>query len=492
MSRRVLPALGIVALLAGVAIARPGGGDTFSGGGGHGGSGGGDGGGGAVIFELIFHLIRLVIYVPELGIPILIIVVGWLIFSGLKQAKNKDWDSGPPVTLKHSVSLDPLRRADPEFSQVVFEDFAFRLFSAANRVRHTHEGLLTVAPYVSPASRQQLLMRAPGQEVLSVVVGAMRPFRVDLPPSATDEAGRPHRVRIAIEFEANVTTAQATYYTVENWSFARDATRFSKPPGRARIFACPNCGAPWQANATGTQQCASCGQVVDNGRFDWTVDSIVLLSSDERPPTVTEDVPERGTDLPTYRAPDVDARWHELQADDPTITEKNLVARLNLIYRELNTAWSNNELKPVRGLVSDGLFDYLQYWVDTFKKQTLRNQLSDMGITHTLVAKVVRDKWYDAVTIRLWAQGKDYVLNTDTGRIVRGSKSAVRKYSEYWTLIRARGKTGAPKAEPVCGNCGAPLKITMAGECEFCSAHVTAGEFDWVLSKIEQDDTYRG
>jgi hypothetical protein len=32
----------------------------------------------------------------------------------------------------------------------------------------------------------------------------------------------------------------------------------------------------------------------------------------------------------------------------------------------------------------------------------------------------------------------------------------------------------------------------MAGACEHCGAHVTAGEFDWVLSKIEQDDTYRG
>ena len=36
------------------------------------------------------------------------------------------------------------------------------------------------------------------------------------------------------------------------------------------------------------------------------------------------------------------------------------------------------------------------------------------------------------------------------------------------------------------------LKISMAGSCEYCQAHVTAGEFDWVLSKIEQDDTYRG
>ena len=32
----------------------------------------------------------------------------------------------------------------------------------------------------------------------------------------------------------------------------------------------------------------------------------------------------------------------------------------------------------------------------------------------------------------------------------------------------------------------------MAGHCEHCGADVTSGEFDWVLSKIEQDDAYTG
>ena len=30
--------------------------------------------------------------------------------------------------------------------------------------------------------------------------------------------------------------------------------------------------------------------------------------------------------------------------------------------------------------------------------------------------------------------------------------------------------------------------INQAGSCDYCDAHVTAGEFDWVLSRIEQDE----
>ena len=33
---------------------------------------------------------------------------------------------------------------------------------------------------------------------------------------------------------------------------------------------------------------------------------------------------------------------------------------------------------------------------------------------------------------------------------------------------------------------------TMAGLCEYCHGKITNGDFDWVLSRIEQDESYRG
>ena len=107
-------------------------------------------------------------------------------------------------------------------------------------------------------------------------------------------------------------------------------------------------------------------------------------------------------------------------------------------------------------------------------------------------AKLVRDKQFDALTIRIWGTGKDYVIKTADGSHVRGSKHRERKYSEYWTLIRSAARKGPPKADGACSNCGAPLTVTAAGACGHCGTHVTSGEFDWVLSKIEQDDSYRG
>ena len=471
----------VLAVLVGEAIARPGGGDSYSGGGGHGGGGGN--GDGFAILELLYWLVRLAIEVPQIGVPLIILVVGYLIYQKYKQHQNKDWDSGPPVALERAVRVQP-DALDPAFSHVLFEDFVFRLVSTAHRARHAEAALATVAPYVSQAAREALASREPvGAPVESVVVGALRTVGIDHADG---------RVRIAVELELNVTTAAHTYYSVETWTFGRLEGRESKPPGATRGFPCPNCGAPWQAPSTGTQQCASCGEVVDNGRFDWTVEHVALRSIDERPPTLTEEVPERGTDLPTYRQPGAERALLALEADDPAITDALLLERLAMIYDQLNHAWSAGDLRPIRGLVSAGLYDYLSYWVEAYRRQGLRNKLENMRITHREIAKVTRDRYYDAITVRIWGTGKDTVVRADSGEHVRGARLRERKYSEYWTMIRSASRKGPPVTQPVCSNCGAPLQITMAGVCEYCGAYLVAGEFDWVLSKVEQDDSYRG
>lgn len=496
MTRRTT--LAVIALLvlitAAIAEARPGGGGGFSGGGGHSsGGGGGDGGDIGAIFELLFQLIRLCIYYPQIGFPLVAIIVGFLIYSSYKKHRDKDWDSGPPIQLKRAVSLDPVRTIDPDFSPVLFDDFCFRLYATCHEARHDDHQLDGLAPYVSERARDQLRTRAPRAPVTGVIVGAIRPWSVHLP---SDPGVDGALVSVGIELETNYTVQagdQRTTYAIERWTLARAAHARTRPPDRTKIFPCPNCGAPWQTSAAhGVQRCASCEQVVDNGRFDWQVTAVEVVHTKLQPPTLTDEVMERGTDLPTYRAPDADARWSELIVADPQLTQPGLLARLDVIYRELYAAWDRNELATARPYLSDGLADYLTYWIDAYKQQGLRNRLVDMRVTNAELAKVTRDRWYDAVTIRLWGTGKDFVVRHRDGHLIRGSKRSDRPYSEYWTLIRSAGRKGAPRVDRACGNCGAPAVVGMSGACTHCGAHVTGGEFDWVLSKIEQDDTYRG
>jgi uncharacterized Zn finger protein (UPF0148 family) len=504
----LLAAASLVALFALLlpmdASARPGGGDSYSGGGSSSSSssssssgGGGDGGFLWLIAELWF---RFVFRHPVIGIPLtIVLLIAFVRWNRSKQAQ-KSWDSsaGPraaPIPRAAAPDLDAIRSLDPEFSVVLFEDFAYALYAKAHQARQDPPALAALAPYLEERVRGELAARPPQTPVSHVVVGAMRAVQVALPgpPSAAaaDTAGLVPRVVVGLEFEANLTYGPtAAQYVVERWRLVRNAAVLSKPPGLATSFHCPNCGAPSTPN--GGDRCEYCGQVVGSGRFDWTVEAIDVERAESRPPALGGTTAEVGTDWPTIHHPAVAARRADLLRDDPATTDEAIAARLQLIYGELNAAWTNLDLAPVRPYVSDGLFGYLQYWIDAYRRQGLRNVLEGMRITRTELAKVVRDRHFDSLTLRVWGSGRDSTVRQADGARVGGNPRADRAYSEYWTLIRGAAVRGAPRTDKSCPNCGAPLAVNMAGRCTHCDARITSGDFDWVLSKIEQDDSYAG
>jgi DNA-directed RNA polymerase subunit RPC12/RpoP len=481
-----------------LADARPGGGQGYSGGG-SGGSGGG-GGDGGLIFLLIRLLIWLIFSHPLIGIPLtIVLVIGFIRWNKNAQVGRQSWDSAPsrppaPPPLRPAQDLEAIRSLDPDFSIVLFDDFVYSLYAKAHQSRSNRRDLDALAPYLSEAVRNNLEQRRPaGTPVTAVIVGALRVLDVALPGPLSGPTPDP-RVRVSLDIESNLTLGAAgserTQYVEERWRLVRGADVRTRPPQQVQSFHCPNCGAPFET--TGGDRCQYCGEVVSGGRFDWTVESIDAVRAEARPPALTGTVEEVGTDWPTIFHPELPARRAELLRDDPTATDEALAARIRLIYDDLNQAWTGLDLKPVRPYVSDGLFDYLQYWVAAYPSQGLRNVLEGMRLTELTLTKIVRDRWYDALTFRIWGSGRDSTVRVATGEVVGGDPKHDRAYSEYWTLIRGSGVRGAPRADKTCPNCGAPLDTNMAGECAHCGAKITSGDFDWVLSQIEQDDSYTG
>jgi hypothetical protein len=131
------------------------------------------------------------------------------------------------------------------------------------------------------------------------------------------------------------------------------------------------------------------------------------------------------------------------------------------------------------------------YWIDLYIASRCRNVTENARILRIDLANVTSDKHYDAITVRMFATSIDYTVGDD-GKLLSGSRSRTRTYSEYWTWIRGTARRGPSRGDVSCPNCGAALRIGMAGTCEYCRVKVTAGEFDWVLSRIEQDDSYTG
>jgi DNA-directed RNA polymerase subunit RPC12/RpoP len=496
----------------GEAAARPGGGHTYSGGRSSGGgfSGGGGGyhsGGGSGGGDLLGILLFLVWDIPYVGVPLVLALIGGAIYYyAVKRPMPGDsWNStggqipspavGPAGASTQQVDLSPLRSRDPNFSRVLLEDFLYGLYSRAQQARaQGGKEISLLAPYLSAAARESLVKRGnrTPDNVDGVVVGSMKVVSL--------RGLQSEYVRLAVDFEANYTefhdAGSLDFYVWERWQLSRKQGAQSRPPDKIHSFHCPGCGAPVEGSrgnqGSQDERCAYCGSVFGSGEFDWFVDAVHVMKEEQRGPRLTGEVAERGTDLPTIKQPELAEHLAALQEKDPEFAFEALKERVQLIFDEIGQAWSSLQWERARPFLTDRLYMAQLYWIKAYRNQGLQNKLDNAKITNLEMVKITQDPFFDSITFRIWASGLDYTIEQATGKVVAGNKARPRPYSEYWTLIRSVDAHGAAQVEKNCPNCGAPLQINQSGYCEYCSSKITGGAFDWVLSRIEQDDSYSG
>ena len=179
------------------------------------------------------------------------------------------------------------------------------------------------------------------------------------------------------------------------------------------------------------------------------------------------------------------------EGDNPGFSWPRTEQRFRDIFLELQQAWTTRDWERARPHETDNLFQSHRYWIEEYRRQDLTNVLKNIRIEDLIPVKITQDAFYDAITVRIFAAFIDYTVD-GSGKTVCGSSSRERRFSEYWTFIRRKGVKESDRAAANCPNCGADLKINMAGICEYCESKVTRGDFDWVLSRIEQDESYAG
>jgi hypothetical protein len=383
---------------------------------------------------------------------------------------------------------DRLLPFDPDFSLVVFEDFLGALYAAAHEARGK-QALRDLTPWLSGDARGALKSDPEYVKgVSAIVIGAVHWLTLN------EVSGR---VQLRVRFDANYTEhvirasgndALQSYWVVEQWTLERDIAVQSRPPEKTRTWSCPSCGGPLGGMKNKT--CAHCGKLLDTGAFDWVVTKVRMLTKEPRGPQLEGTTEEVGTELPTVVDSDAAQRFDELRAKDPAFDWSAFQERVRLFFAALQDGWSNRDASKIRPFTTDGQYEAMKYWIDTYRSAGLRN-VTEGGVVRDIEGcRVTSDKWFDAITVRVFAASTDYTVRDADGSVVGGSKSATRSYTEYWTLIRGASASGPTKTTLECPSCGAALKISESGDCEFCNAHVTAGEFDWVLSRIEQDEAY--
>jgi len=492
-------AIAIVLSTAVPALARMGGGHSY--GGGRGGGGGGYGGGGGGGGDLIFFLIRLCFHWPQVGIPLLLIVVAFWFFSSNTKSRrysNSIERSLPPRPAFEiqalRVSLAQLREKDPIFSRVLFLDFARVLYTRYHEGRGTAgDEPSGVRPFLSGDLWEQLerqrSLRGEGaiREVKDVVIGSASIERIEVSGEWAN---------VSVRFVANYThvfdggTPEAPFYVEERAFFRRKAAARSKGPDEMRSLHCPGCGSPVAVDSKGL--CAHCGRANKPGEDQWELRSLDRLIMNNRD-AFEKTPPDQRTNspaLPLVMDPGLDAGRRDLIARDPSFSPQAFETHVKTVFADLQKAWSSLDWEPTRSMQTESLYNTNLFWIERFRRQRRRNVLDDAEVQQIFPVKFERDAFYDIITVRIRAQGHDYTVDAQ-GDVIGGSRTRVVDFREYWTFVRRQIDAEGPKEEH-CPNCGAPVPGAQSQECPFCGGLLHSAEFDWTLAFIDQEQAYMG
>jgi predicted lipid-binding transport protein (Tim44 family) len=514
MTRAARAGATLIAALSGAgdALARAGGGGHGGGGGGFSGGGhafhGGGSGGGGVFFVLIIVLVIYFLYRrSQRGGPGVATAPGAqaAVMSVLGAALGENVASG--ATMGHATGslgpqsmpaagfavtlrpvIDRIRAQDPGFELEVFLQRAEMTFFLVKRGIQQNNAA-AVRPFLSDALFERLSngIAASAAQHRHALLESLNVRAVHVQNAQCDAAGQRLQVHFDLVYRAKVlgdanqviADEQADHRHGERWTFIRNAGALTPTNGDVTAARCPACGAELRLNLDGT--CTHCRASVTNGTVDWIVAGV-------------EEAPFIGyanDSSLAVAAPSVGQGIAALRAADPAFSPDAFRQRVRTAFLALQDAWCKQNLDAGRAFLSPGAYFTWRAQLETLAAEGRRNLMEQISVQRIEPILIVHGRVYDDITVRISASAADFEVD-QTNRIVFGDR-VVRPFAEDWTFQRSVGVVTTQKPgtlENTCPNCGAPVSLTQIGECRYCKAAVTSGKFDWVVSRIAQEDMF--
>ncbi len=513
MTRSARAGAALFAVLSGTsdALARAGGGGHggggFSGGGGHASHGGGSGGGGFVAVLIIVLLLYFWYRRSQRGgsgassepatgaqaavMSVLGAALGQNVAAGAAASPAMGRlgpQSLPAAAFATALRpvVDRIRAQDPGFELEVFLQRAEMTFFLVKRGMQQNNAA-AVRPFLSDALFQQVAsgIAASAAQHRHALLESLNVRAVHVQNAQCDDAGQKVQVHFDLVYRAKVLSdtnqvisdEQADHRHGERWTFMRKAGAITATNGGVIAARCPACGAELRLNLDGT--CAHCRASVTNGTVDWVVAGV-------------EEAPFIGYPNDSslaVAAPSIGQGIAALRAADPAFSPDAFRERVRTAFLALQDAWCKQNLDGARAFLSPGAYFTWRAQLETLAAEGRRNMMEQSTVQRIEPTLIVHGQVYDDITVRISAAAADFEVDKDN-RIVFGDR-VVRPFTEDWTFQRSVGVATTQKPgtlENTCPNCGAPVSLTQIGECRYCKAAVTSGKFDWVVSRIAQEE----
>lgn len=392
----------------------------------------------------------------------------------------------PPPTPTLQTAIDSIRVRDPGFEMETFLQRAEMTLFLLKRGLQQNDAT-AIRPYLNDATFAEF-SRSIGSSKTQhhrQVLENLNVRALQLLSAECNEQNQRLQIQFDLVYRAKVlgdgnqvvSDERADAQHGERWTFTRSATARTPVGGGVTAARCPACGGELQLNLDGS--CAHCRASVTNGTVDWVVAGV-------------QDAPFMGYAADSAlgaAAPTVAEGIASLRTVDQGFALDGFQSRVKAAFLALQDAWCRQNLDAGRAFLSPGAYFSWRAQIETLAAEGRRNVMENICVHSVEPVRVVHGRVFDDLTVRISAAAADYEVDQD-GKLVFGDRT-VKPFTEDWTFQRSVGVATLQKPgtlESTCPGCGAPVSLNQIGECRYCKAAVTSGKFDWVVSRIEQND----
>lgn len=169
---------------------------------------------------------------------------------------------------------------------------------------------------------------------------------------------------------------------------------------------------------------------------------------------------------------------------DPYFQKEKFITGAQDLFCGIQKALTAGDLAPIRPFVQDALYSRQQKQTEDFRKAGLLPVSDSVQIQRCYLHLYERDEKEESLTVFITAAMCQYLLDKQSMEIVDGDKDDILKLYYFLTFQRKCGVTTGTNLWNACPKCGAPLKLTESGDCGSCHAHLTSGDYGWVLGSV--------
>ena len=160
------------------------------------------------------------------------------------------------------------------------------------------------------------------------------------------------------------------------------------------------------------------------------------------------------------------------------ISKNEMKNKISKIFIEVQESWMNFNYDALRKLCTDELYNQYKTLLETLKLKNEQNIMSNFIVKNLTIYDIKKANDIIEVSIYLDIKFRDYVINTNTNKIVRGSKNIYFNNCYELTFIMSNNDKLIN-----CPSCGAHVDVVSSNVCPYCKNTIVQTSDELVLSK---------